>query len=118
MKKILMVDDDSGFQKIIKLGCESIGIDIETCLSSNFYLKKVQITNYDVILLDLNMKPMDGINLANEIRKIDPDVPIYILSNYDKTYVYDRAKNANVKLSGYISKKDSIIDSIKELICA
>jgi DNA-binding response OmpR family regulator len=118
MKKILMVDDDRGFQKIVRLGCERSGIPIEICEPYNFYIDKVKDHSYAAIILDLRMVPMNGLDMAKEIRKVDIDTQIYILSNYDEDYVLDEARNKHVDLDGFISKNESVVDSIKELVYA
>lgn len=90
MLKIAICDDDTAFssqvEDIILSECDDkkINADIEV-FTDGFYLLKSfkQGTSYNIIFLDIEMKKLDGLETAREIRKIDSSVLIIYISGFD-----------------------------------
>lgn len=86
---ILVVDDESSIRKIIKRGLQKYGINILTSNDGIEGLKKFK-QNLDIINLvisDLTMPNMNGIQLINEIYKIKPNIPVILISGYSEENV-------------------------------
>lgn len=82
MKKILVVDDENTSQQIIKRVLESADNDV-TIVSDGFEaLTKMKKVKYDVIVTDLNMPDMNGIELTKKALEIDPDIMIVLITAY------------------------------------
>lgn len=78
MTKILAVDDDVQILKLIRNALAKEGYEV-TALSDPLELKKMKLTDYQLILLDVMMPGMDGFTLCEEIRgKVD--CPILFLT--------------------------------------
>ncbi|TNF69434.1 MAG: response regulator transcription factor [Gammaproteobacteria bacterium] len=79
--KILMVEDDQGIIDIVVdfLNDKLIDVDYTTLAKPAF--AKLSSNSYDAAILDLNLPDMYGIDLCKEIQKIDPKLPILILSS-------------------------------------
>lgn len=78
MKQILMVEDDAEItalldQYLLKYGFELFSVD-----RASSALDKLRIAKFDLILLDLTLPEMDGLELCRLIKKEYPDIPIII----------------------------------------
>ena len=85
MAKILLIDDDTNIHKIVSLFLENAGHSV-TCVSSGFSgLDYATHNHVDLIILDLAMPVMDGVETFEKLRNAprSKDVPIMILSVHD-----------------------------------
>lgn len=69
--KILLVDDEDDILEMIGYNLEEEGYDVETARDGKEAIKKAQRFKPDLILLDVMMPEMDGMEACTEIRKID-----------------------------------------------
>jgi two-component system nitrate/nitrite response regulator NarL len=79
-------------------------------------IEKAKELQPDLIILDVTMPVMDGINSAKEIRAFLPDVPILFFSMHDGVYLVHEAKMAGVQ--GFVSKTDAranLLDAVDAL---
>lgn len=67
----------------------------------------------DIVITDIMMPQMDGLTMAEEIRKLDPDVPIIVLSAFNSPDNLMRAVNLGV--DGFVQKSFSLDDILKPL---
>lgn len=81
-KKILVVDDEENIRMLFKEELEEEGYDIE--LASNGYeaIEKVKGTTFDVVILDIKMPGIDGIQTLNEIKKFNKEQHVILCSAY------------------------------------
>jgi DNA-binding NarL/FixJ family response regulator len=70
--------------------------------NGNELLEKLQTTSVDVIILDLNMSPLNGIETTKLIREIDKNVRILILTMYEESSFV--VKSFEAKVNGYLVK--------------
>ncbi len=75
---ILLAEDDEASQKLIKYIIEKYGWKIEIIADGNEALNKLNSKKYDILLLDINMPGLNGLNLL-DIIKSNPDFPNYNL---------------------------------------
>ena len=79
---ILLVDDDAKLRKLVKNYLCEHGFGIETAMNTKQAIMKMNITHYDLILLDIMMPEKDGFEIC-EILKANPqtnDIPIIYLT--------------------------------------
>ncbi len=79
-KKILVVDDDDNFLKLIRIRLELAGYDVITALNEDEAIIKVREEVPDLSIVDLKLVHKDGISLMEEIHSINPYMPIIILT--------------------------------------
>lgn len=72
-KKILIVDDDKANLMLMSLLLEDSN-NIETACNGEEGLRKIQKENYDLIISDINMPAMSGIEMFLELEKSDPSI--------------------------------------------
>lgn len=78
--KLLIVEDDPILSKNLVRGFEKTGYIAESALSGTDGEYKAFVNEYDLIILDLNLPGMDGLEVMQRIRKEKPDQRILILS--------------------------------------
>jgi two-component system response regulator GlrR len=79
-KKLLVVDDDSNFLKLIRMRLELAGYEVATALNENEAIAKVMDESFALSIVDLKLVNKDGISLMEEMHSITPYMPIIILT--------------------------------------
>ena len=79
MQKILIIDDDARLVKNVETYLKDFGFHIDAALNGADGLKKVKSSQPDLVVLDLMMPGLDGLEVCREIRK-DSTVPIIMLT--------------------------------------
>ncbi len=82
MKKILIVDDEKKLRHILQIILEEKGYATEEAENGEEALKLIKANNYSMVITDIKMPVMDGITLLREIKKIDPDYPVIVLTAF------------------------------------
>lgn len=83
--RVLLVDDEEEFVKIIKRRLELRSIVVETALDGNQALKLVVEFAPHVMILDLKMPYMDGLEVLKRTKEMAPDLPVIILTGHGNT---------------------------------
>ena len=78
--KVLLVEDDTNFGQVLKNYLELNDFIVELARDGILGLAAFRREKFDICLLDVMMPNMDGFTLAEEIRNVDPDVPLFFLS--------------------------------------
>jgi len=82
MKKILIVDDDKNILKVIKMKLDSKGFQTASALKAQTALKMAKDELFDLALLDLKLNGKNGIELMGDLHRINPELPVIILTAY------------------------------------
>lgn len=78
--KILLVEDDPNFGKVLKNYLELNDYVVELARDGILGLAAFRREKYDLCILDVMMPNLDGFSLAEEIRNVDPDIPLFFLT--------------------------------------
>ncbi|MEW6570534.1 MAG: sigma-54 dependent transcriptional regulator [Nitrospirota bacterium] len=81
-QKILVVDDDINLLELLKMRLESANYDVETYSKEEDALNALQQETFDLSIVDLQLISQDGISLMEEFHKINPEMPVIILTAY------------------------------------
>ena len=115
--KILLCEDDSNLGLVLKNFLELNDYDVTLERDGRLGLGAFQREKFDLCLLDVMMPNVDGFTLAEEIRDIDPDVPLFFLSA--KTLKEDILQGYRLGADDYITKpfdSDVLTHKIKAII--
>jgi len=82
MKKILVVDDEEGIRLLFKEELEEEGYEVDVAAGGAEALKKLRTAKPDLVTLDLKMPGMGGLEVLEQIRKEDKDLPVIICTAY------------------------------------
>jgi len=101
MKHIFVVDDEQNIRDLIKKYLEKDGYQVSTFPDGLNVLNELQKQRPDLLVLDINMPGIDGIELCKEIRKIS-EVPIIFVTARDDEF--DRIIGLEIGGDDYMSK--------------
>ncbi len=100
-KKILVVDDEKPITDIIKFNLNKEGFDVITAFDGEEALTKTEEESPDLILLDLMLPKIDGLEVARQIRK-SKNTPIIIISAKDDEI--DKILGLEMGADDYVTK--------------
>lgn len=95
--KVLVVDDEERFRNTMCKLLTVRGLTANAAGSGTEALEKLRNETYDVTILDVRMPEMSGVQVLAEIRKIDPEVEVIVMTGYASV---DTAKEI-IKLGAY-----------------
>ena len=101
MKKILIVDDEKPISDIIKFNLNKEGYETITAFDGREALKKFEEESPDLIILDLMLPELDGLEVAKEVRKTS-HIPIIMLSAKDSEF--DKVIGLEIGADDYVTK--------------
>lgn len=119
MHKVLVVDDDKVLQTNVKQALEYHHFVVETADNGKEAVNKVYGQKYDLVVMDVNMPEMDGIQALTEIKKHDPSVIVLILTAYSN--VTDAVKAVKEGAYNYLEKpisSENLVALIKRALKA
>lgn len=86
-KKILVIDDEESIRKSFLLSLEDTACHVETAASGEEGIEKFKKNKPALIFLDLKMPGLNGVETLREIRKLDRDVPVYIVTAFLREFL-------------------------------
>ena len=101
MKKILIVDDEKPISDIIKFNLTKEGYETVTAFDGREAIEKFEEENTDLIILDLMLPELDGLEVAKEVRKTS-HIPIIMLSAKDSEF--DKVIGLEIGADDYVTK--------------
>ena len=106
--KILVAEDDRSLSSAMKRGLEHFNHDI-TCVFDGFQaIDAIKTSSFDILLLDIMMPRMDGYKTASEVRKVNKDIAIIMVSA--KSEIEDEEKGISSGADAYIRKPFKLKD--------
>jgi two-component system response regulator PilR (NtrC family) len=82
---ILIVDDDRSLRKMLAFVLEKEGFQVEEAISGLDALKKLKGRNFDLVISDIRMPDLNGIELLKKIKTHDQDLPVIMITAYAAT---------------------------------
>jgi DNA-binding NtrC family response regulator len=109
--KILVVDDEQSMTQFLSIVLRKEGYQVTAVNNGKDALEKIRAENFDIVITDIKMPGMDGIQLLSSIKKQDPSLPVVIMTAYASQqsaidsvnfgafqYLIKNAKNDEIKL--------------------
>lgn len=118
-KKILIVDDSESIRELVSLTLESAGYVVDKAIDGIDGLKLLDGREVSLIITDLNMPNMDGIQFILEVRKLGQyaTIPILLLTTESQQAKKEEAKAAGA--TGWIVKpfvQEKLLEIIKKVV--
>lgn len=110
-KKILLVDDEESIHLLYKEEFEEEGYEVASALNGEEALKLFETYLPDLVILDINMPGMDGIEVLGQMKQRKPNVKVILCSAYPE-YKQNLASWASDE---YIVKSYNL-DELKEAV--
>lgn len=83
--RILIVDDEISIRKALSIILENLNYYAEVAANGVEGFKKIQGGNFDLVITDIKMPEMGGIELLQKIKEYDPEIPVTIITGYGDT---------------------------------
>ena len=99
---ILIIEDEIQLCRSIAEGLRMDGYEADTCFDGNEGLELCMTENYDLILLDLNLPGIDGLELLKQFRKTNTSTPVLILSA--RGQIQDKVEGLDLGANDYLTK--------------
>ena len=116
MKRILIVEDDKVLSKILVDKFRKEGYEVTLAMDGKEALMKVGEATPDLIVLDILLPEVSGLDVLEQIRKTPglQALPVLMLTNMPESAVYQRARNLGV--TEYLVKTEHTPSQICELV--
>lgn len=108
MNNILLVEDDPEITKLLKLHFDSQAYLISSCLSGEEAIKKIGESKFDLIILDITLPGINGMELCKIFRKSDADTPIMMLTSHGEES--DKVLALELGADDYVTKPFGILE--------
>jgi len=117
-ERILIIDDELDMLMLLKMILEdNTPFSVETTNSPGEGLKIIRDGSFDLVITDLKMPGIDGMELFNEIRENQPGLPVIIITAYGSQEAADEAIQEGI--ADFITKpfkKQRILISIRKAL--
>jgi excisionase family DNA binding protein len=100
--RILVVDDEVSIRVLMTKTLALAGYDVEAVSEARTALDRLRLGTYDLLIADLRMPGMDGLALIREARRLQPALPVIIITGYSSESTAIEA--ANLGVVGYLVK--------------
>ena len=80
--RIMFVDDDAVTGSVMQRNCDSTSYNCSVYQDANECLKAFSDESADIVITDLKMPGMSGFDLLSELREIDNDIPVLVMTGY------------------------------------
>ena len=80
--RILVGDDEESLRLVLRTALTKAGYIVDTVDDGLAAVKQVQEVEYDVVILDVRMPKMDGLNAFREIHQLSPDLPVILMTAF------------------------------------
>lgn len=98
MKKILVVDDETYTRELLEMLLKDENYDVLTAENGFEAIKQIQQYDIDLICLDIRMPVLNGFETLVEIRKINPEVGVIMITGYGPNDIIKRAEKEHLIL--------------------
>ena len=109
-KKVIIVDDEQDILNTLsRYFNRKDKFEVETFTNPINALEAIKNNNYDLVLTDIMMPEMNGVDLLKQIKEVKPDVPVVMMTAYstiDKILECDKLGASDYVTKPFISLKD------------
>ncbi len=99
-KKVLIAEDSSVIQNLTRKILEQLRFEITMVKNGQQVIDKIKVEDFDLILMDINMPVLDGIDCTQQIRAMNDQkksrVPILAITGNAKNYSLEEFKEAGI----------------------
>jgi two-component system, response regulator, stage 0 sporulation protein F len=115
MKKILLVDDEDSIHLLYREELEEEGYEIHSALSGEEALAQMKVIMPDLVILDINMPGLNGIDTLRKLKEMNPSLPVILCSAFQE-YKQDLASWASDEYIVKSSNLDALKAAVKKLL--
>lgn len=113
-KRLLVVDDNKGVRFLLKELLSAEGYEILDARNGEEALSYAANCKFSLVLLDIKMPGISGIEVLNHLKKINPNLPVILISAYSEMDLLNKALELHPKAL-FLSKPFDL-DNVRELV--
>ena len=102
--RLLIVEDEKELCDTVAKSLYSAGYEVDTCYDGDEALDYILAENYDLIVLDLNLPGMDGMDILRELREKNEETKVLIL--YARSQIADKVEGLDAGANDFLQKPD------------
>ncbi|HLP61572.1 MAG TPA: sigma-54 dependent transcriptional regulator [Candidatus Deferrimicrobium sp.] len=111
--KILVIDDDPSIRNMLAIVLKKAGYDVTCTESGKTSLEKLKKESFDLIISDIKMPDINGIDLLKKIKSITPEIPVIMITAYASAN--DAVEAMKLGAEDYVTKPFNL-DELKIII--
>ncbi len=115
MKKILLVDDEDAIHLVYRAEFEDEGYEIISAYNGEQALEKFRTEKPNLVILDINMPGMNGIEVLRRLKELSPELPVILSSAYSE-YKQDFGSWASEEYIVKSSNLDELKNTVKKYL--
>lgn len=101
-QRLLVVDDEESIVTLLQFNLEQAGYEVETAMDGKTAFEKAKELNFDLIILDLMIPEMDGLEVCKQLRQNKISTPILMLTAKDDEF--DKVLGLELGADDYMTK--------------
>lgn len=113
IKKILVIDDESSIRFLLKEIITDMDYDFLEASRAEKGIKLIEKEDVDLVLLDIQLPNMNGLDAIRKIREIDKDIPVFMITAFHS--MEEVVKNMEVNVQEFIAKPFDLHDLRKKI---
>ena len=114
--RLLLIDDEKDFVNILSKRIKRRNIDVKKAFSGTEAIQALRGQEFDVAVLDLKMEDMDGIEVLNMLKILDPGLAVIMLTGHGSA----EAASRGIELGAfdYLTKPCELEELLKKIMAA
>jgi two-component system, cell cycle response regulator CpdR len=119
MARIILAEDDSSLRRFLARAIEKAGHEVIAVSDGAKALPLVEAGEFDLLLTDIVMPEMDGIELAQRAQKVRPDVKVMFITGFAAVAMHEKlSAPASAKLLSKPFHLNDLVAQIEQLLAA
>lgn len=111
--RILIVDDDAPLLHMLQQGLSIRGYLCETAIDAATALRQINRNHFHSVVVDISLPDMNGLHLAQEVKKLNPDIAVIVMTGFIHEFSYQDAME--VGAADFIKKPFDVQELIARL---
>ena len=113
MTRILVVEDEQRVAELLKAGLEDSGYQVSVAFDGEMGLRLFRASGFDLVISDIILPKMNGFELTKEVRQLNPDIPVLMLTALGTTD--DKLDGFDAGADDYLTKPFSVDELLARL---
>ena len=119
MARILLAEDDTSMREYLQRALQRVGYEVEAVGCGTEAVPLLETSRFDLLLTDIVMPEMDGIELARKASEIDPDLKIMFITGFAAVALNpDNHAPKDAKILSKPFHLRDLVDQVERLLAA
>ena len=109
-KRILVIEDERDIAELIRLHLDDLGFAVTITGDGNTGLRRASAGSWDLVVLDLRLPGIDGLEICRRLRQVSNAIPVLMLTS--KSSELDRVVGLEIGADDYVTKPFSVLELV------